>query len=76
MLPVAEIAKAAQNGSPMLLQAVGRAFGLGEQERAALGGGLPGWFWMILGVAGGVVVGVQIHKRWPDKIPKVLGGGK
>jgi len=63
----------AQGGSPMLLNVVGRAFGLGPAEQSALGGGrLPWWLWASAGLAAGVVVGAQIHKRWPERLPEAM----
>jgi hypothetical protein len=69
-LPYAQMIDVAQHGSPALLNAVGRAFGLGEAETRALQSGkIPGWFWLTLGVGAGLWAGIQVHKRWPDKIP-------
>lgn len=66
----------AQNGSPMLLQAVGRVFGLGQTERSALGvGGIPTWFWATIALGIGFVGGVQVYKRWPTKVPGIIKGG-
>lgn len=66
---------AAKNGSPHLLRLAGRAFGLGEAEQTALvQGKLPFWLWITVGLAGGVLVGVQIQKHWPSKA-KIIGGG-
>jgi hypothetical protein len=63
------------NGSPMLIKAVGRAFGLADAEQSALvSGKIPTWFWVAIFATAGVVAGVQIHKRWPNKIPKAFGG--
>jgi hypothetical protein len=65
----------ATQGSPMLLQAVGRAFGLGDAERNALTNGkIPAWFWIATGLGLGFVAGVRIHKRWSRQIPKFIGG--
>ncbi len=67
------MASVAQSGSPMLLSAVGRVFGLGADEQAALGvGKVPWWLWASVGVAAGVVVGAQVHKRWPDVLPQMM----
>jgi len=75
-LSASEIQKLASNGSPTLLHMVGRAFGLGQAEQTALSNGnIPGWFWVTAGLLGGVVIGIQVHKRWPEKIPGFLGGG-
>lgn len=66
----------AKHGSPMLLQAVGRAFGLGAEEREALSqrSGIPWWLWVTAGIAGGFVAGVQVYRRWPTAVPAVIGG--
>lgn len=69
-LPYAQMMDVAQNGSPALLGVVGRAFGLGEAETRALSNGkIPGWFWLTAGLAGGVWIGIQVHQKWPSKIP-------
>lgn len=69
-LPYAQMMDVAQNGSPALLGVVGRAFGLGQAEtRALTNGKMPVWFWLTAGLAGGVWIGVQVHQRWPSKIP-------
>jgi hypothetical protein len=63
-------------GSPAIVDMAGRAFGLAEEERKDLvSGKLPLWFWVTLGVVGGVLVGVQWHKRAPGSVPRLLGGG-
>ena len=71
-----QLASLAQHGSPMLLHAVGRAFGLGAEERAAIqqGGGIPTWFWIALAGAAGVVVGVRVYRAWPDQVPAMISG--
>ena len=70
-----EIAKAATQGSPLLLNAVGRIYGLGAEERASLfGEGIPGWTWAVAALAVGFVVGVRIHKSYPTKIPEIIRG--
>jgi hypothetical protein len=74
-LPYGQVARMAQDGSPALLQAVGRAFGLGADERAALAKGtIPGWFWLLLGIGTGVLVGVRVYKAWPERVPVWLAG--
>jgi hypothetical protein len=74
-LPYGELLQAAQGGSPLLLNVAGRALGLGQAEQAALAqGNIPGWFWAVAGVSLGVVVGVQVYKRWPDKVPAFVQG--
>ena len=70
----------AREGAPMLLQALGRVYGLGPSERRALGGngggGIPSWTWALLGVAAGVVIGARVQKAWPDKLPRLVRGGR
>jgi len=66
---------ATQNGSPLLLSAVGRVLGLGQDEQRALADGkIPGWLWLTVGLVGGTLVGIQIYKRWPERVPDVLVG--
>jgi len=73
-----DLHRIAKDGSPLLLQALGRVYGLGPQERAALGqsgsGGLPNWTWAVLGIAVGVVVGARVQKKWPSAFPKIIRG--
>lgn len=74
----ADVERIARHGSPLLLQAIGRAFGLGPAERAALGrngaGGIPTWTWVAAAAAAGFVVGVRVYKHYPDKVPRVIRG--
>lgn len=73
-----DAADVAESGSPVLLSAVGRAFGLSPAERSALGavgkGSLPGWFWITAGLLAGFVAGVRVQRRWPDKLPEIVRG--
>lgn len=72
-----EVQELAAKGSPKLLSMVGRAFGLGQAEQQALvKGNFPTWFWVTAGLTIGVVVGIQVQKRWPDKVPTVIQGKK
>jgi hypothetical protein len=75
-----EVRAIARDGAPMLLQALGRVYGLGPTERRALsgseGGGIPSWTWVLFGVAAGVVVGARVQRAWPDKLPALVRGGK
>lgn len=65
----------ARNGSPLVIKAAGRLLGLGEEERdALLGGRVPWWVWTVGGLAVGVVVGVQVYKRYPEKVPDFVKG--
>jgi hypothetical protein len=71
----ARLLESAQAGSPLILQAVGRAFGLAEPEMTALKkGNLGGWFWLVLGLGVGVVVGARAYKAWPARFPKWVVG--
>lgn len=75
MVDYVSIAKAATSGSPAVLQAVGRAYGLGAQERQALlDFGVPSWTWLAVGVCVGVVAGIRVYKKWPDKVPNLIQG--
>lgn len=82
MLPggmsVKDVSHVAQHGSPALLQAVGRVFGIGPNERAAAfgenGSGVPGWAWGMLALGAGIVIGARIQRRWPDKLPEIIRG--
>lgn len=72
-----QVAKIAQNGSPMLLSALGRMFGLGPSERAAFGqngSGVPSWAWGVLALSAGVVIGARVQKSYPNKVPKLISG--
>jgi hypothetical protein len=62
-------------GAPGLVRAAGRAFGLGQAEQNALAAGqVPWWFWAVFGVGAGLIVGVQVQKRWP-RYASYVGGG-
>lgn len=74
-VPYAQVAHAAQHGSPAVLKAVGRLVGLSDTEREALAGGrVPGWFWGVLGLGIGVVAGVRAYRKWPRQFPKMIAG--
>ena len=64
----------AQSGSPQLLHAAGRMFGLGDAERTALAqGAVPRWAVGVIGLSIGIFAGVVIQRRWPAHTAKVLG---
>lgn len=64
------VQNAVTTGSPDVLHMVGRAFGLGPNEQQTLvQKGLPTWFWVTASLMVGFVAGVQVYKRWPDKVP-------
>jgi hypothetical protein len=73
-----DMQRIARDGSPLLLQALGRVFGLGPNERAALGqpgtGGLPVWTWVLVAATVGFVVGARVQKKWPTALPAVVRG--
>ncbi len=74
-LDYSELAKAATQGSPLLLNAVGRLYGLGAEERASLfGDGIPTWTWVTAGLLAGFVVGVRVYKAYPGKVPGIIKG--
>lgn len=59
--------------TPNTLKVAGRFFGIGDAEAAALvGGKLPVWFWIVLGVGVGTYAGVQLQRKHPDKVRKVI----
>jgi len=67
---------AASSGSPAIVEAIGRLYGLAQAERDALSkGSLPGWLWAAVGIGVGVIVGARIQKAWPHKVPKLISGG-
>jgi hypothetical protein len=74
----ADLEHVAKYGPGLATTALGRVFGLGPAERRALAGdgmsSIPGWSWALLGLGAGVVVGIRIYKRWPDKVPKLVQG--
>lgn len=76
-IPYDQVARVAQDGSPLILQAVGRMFGLGPNERAAFGAdgrGVPTWAVAVLALGAGVVIGARVQKKWPGKMPKMITG--
>jgi hypothetical protein len=72
-----DVARAAQRGAPLALEAVGRMVGLGAPERDALGKGkIPGWIWFGVALTVGFVVGVRVQKAYPRSIPRLVAGGR
>ena len=72
---VASVVKMASQGSPAVLQAIGRLYGLGEPERdQLLGDGVPTWAIVALSVGAGFFIGVRVYKRWPDRVPALIQG--
>ena len=71
----ATVFKVANEGSPFILNAVGRVFGLGQEESSALfKDGLPTWTWVMIGLGAGFVVGVRVYKAYPKQIPRIIKG--
>jgi hypothetical protein len=71
----ADAIQIAREGSPILLGAVGRLFGLGTVERQALSQGrIPWWTWLVAGTAVGVVVGIRVDKKYAAKLPEWIRG--
>lgn len=68
---VQDMLTVAKEGSPFLVNAVGRLAGLGDDERKALAEeGVPKWAVATLAVAVGIVVGAKLYKSFPDKFPR------
>jgi hypothetical protein len=71
-----QIMGATKDGSPFLLEAVGRLCGLGDAERNALArAGIPSVVWGVAGVAGGVFLGAYLYRKYPQQMRKLVGGG-
>lgn len=73
----AQVAQVAQNGSPLLLQALGRLYGVGPAERQALGAdgkGVPVWVWATMAFAVGAVAGIRVYRAYPRQVPKLISG--
>jgi hypothetical protein len=73
----AAVVNVAQNGSPLLLSALGRLYGIGPGERQALGEdgtGVPTWTWAMLAFATGCVVGARFYKSYPGYVPEIISG--
>lgn len=71
------VANVARDGSPLLLQALGRLYGIGPVERRAFGAtgdGFPTWAWVALALGAGVIVGTRLQKHYPDYIPNMIAG--
>lgn len=64
----------ATNGSPFLLNSVGRLMGLGDTEQKALGRGeIPRWAIFVVGAIVGGVGAVYAARRFPRQIAKITG---
>lgn len=74
-IPVDAVVEVASHGSPALLNAVGRAFGLGLGEQEALARGqISRWVMLGLGLAVGLGAGAYAYRRWPNYIDKIIDG--
>lgn len=71
------VARVAKDGSPLLLQALGRLYGLGPTERAAFGQngtGVPGWAWAVVALGAGIIIGTRLQKSYPEYVPNLISG--
>jgi hypothetical protein len=67
--------EAASSGSPAIVEAIGRLYGLAQAERDALSkGAVPGWLLAAVGLGVGVAIGARLHKAWPQKMKWIAGG--
>ena len=72
-----QVAKVARDGSPLLLQALGRFYGIGPIERRAFGAdgnGVPTWAWAVVALGAGIIVGTRVQKHYPDYVPNLIAG--
>lgn len=72
---VAQVLAVAKEGSPLLLDVAGRAFGLGQAEREDLSAGkIPWWTWAVLGLAAGFTLGARMERKHRGKLPAIIAG--
>lgn len=69
-----EIAAVARHGSPLALRALGRLYGLSQDDLQSLRGGVPFWTVAILAGAAGVFAGVRLDRAYGHKLPRWLTG--
>lgn len=70
-----DITRIAREGSPVLLQAIGRIYGFGQGDVSNLrGGGVPVWPFVLIALAAGFVGGARIQKRYGHHLPKLITG--
>ncbi len=68
------LAAFSESGSPLLVSSLGRLFGLGQDEQAALGRGeVPRWAIFAVGAIAGSGLAVLVYKRAPGVFAKMLG---
>jgi|GEM_PF-2340943 len=71
---VGQLGSVAKNGSPLLVNSLGRLFGLGQEEQQALvKGEFPRWAVFALGIGAGVIAGVLVQRKFPSQVSKVFG---
>ncbi len=71
------VAQVARDGSPLLLQALGRLYGIGPTERRAFGAtgnGVPTWAWIVVALGAGVIIGTRVQKSYPQYVPNLISG--
>lgn len=76
-IPFGQVARVAKDGSPLLLQALGRLYGIGPAERQALGAdgaGVPAWAIAALALGVGLVVGARVQRQYPQYVPSIVSG--
>ena len=76
-IDLGQVSRVARDGSPLLLQAIGRLYGVGPAERHALGAdgsGVPSWTWAALAFAAGTLVGIRLYRAYPKQIPRMISG--
>lgn len=76
-IPYGQVAQMAKNGSPFLLEALGRLYGIGPAERRALGqdgAGVPSWALIALSLGAGVIIGARVQKSYPQYVPEIVSG--
>lgn len=72
-----QAASAAHSGSPVVVEAVGRIFGLSGADRDQLvSTGVPPWAFFALGITAGIVAGVRLQRKWPEAMPSLISGEK
>jgi hypothetical protein len=71
------VTRVARDGSPLLLQALGRLYGIGPTERRAFGStgnGVPTWALVVLAAGAGLVIGTRLQKHYPQYVPNLIAG--
>lgn len=64
-----------KEGSPLLLNAIGRVVGFGASEQQALvQGRIPWWAFLGMGLGLGFVLGARVERRYKGQLPKFVTG--